>query len=170
MCKYQQLFRQAAAKCAYARNLRDYNELPPLKRLFTRKPKDPVPGREKVELLDEFTREAIRELFPGSLRGRGVSGRSITANIHWDDSLSFPDPDNAIAVIVRCLYNDGSCFFEENKRIFRGEVSELGIRYPYSECGVTGLPTDIPEEFRPTVVAFRKVVNKMKELTESVYC
>ena len=163
---YKELYRKAILKSAFERKLNEYISKPLLRRLLSRKPKDPVPGQSMEDTLYVFIMAARLELAPNGVRYREDEHESmcISMNICWTTDEKTND---GFAIVVNCRFNDGACFHEERKSIRRGSVSELGIKYPYSECGVTGLPApaDLPDWARPTEAAFRKAVDLMRELT-----
>lgn len=117
------------AKVQYNEAVAEFQRLPFLKKLFTKLPADSSP-KGVYTLFDEFIAELKKKYGVGQCIV-GSNGSSVVLCAKPGDDGSF---------VIRVTVYDGSCYHEETK-LFRpdGSTETLPIRYPFSECGVSGL-------------------------------
>lgn len=117
------------AKCAYNQAMAEFQHLPFLKKLFTKLPVDPSP-KGVYTLFDEFVQQ---------LKAKYGVGRCIVGS-NGSSVVLCAKPGDDGSFVIRVTVYDGSCYHEETK-LFRpdGSTETLPIRYPFSECGVSGL-------------------------------
>ena len=150
------------AKCAYNQALAEFQRLPFLKKLFTKLPADPSP-KGVYTLFDEFIVELKKKYGVGQCIV-GSNGSSVVLCAKPGDDGSF---------VIRVTVYDGSCYHEESK-LFRpdGSTETLPIRYPFSECGVSGLgkiPADVlSEEQRDLLHKYRNACDDVALLVHSL--
>ena len=124
-----------------------------------RKPKDPAPGNSLGEILALVYFRLNSE---NNLRNRINHGYdSVYARIKWNDETKLP--------VVMCTICLDGCFYEERKAFNQdGSKNEWGIAYPFSECGVTGLPQRIPDWAISTVKSYRKALSDVETLLRNI--
>ena len=150
------------AKCAYNQAMAKFQRLPFLKKLFTKLPVDPS-TKGAYTLFDEFIVELKKKYGVGQCIV-GANGSSVVLCAKPGDDGSF---------VIRVTVYDGSCYHEESK-LFRpdGSTETLPIRYPFSECGVSGLgkiPADVlSEEQRDLLHKYRNACDDVALLVHSL--
>lgn len=150
------------AKCKYNKATVEFLNLPFLKKLFTKRPADPSP-KGAYTLFDEFIVELKKKYGVGQCIV-GSNGSSVVLCAKPSDDGSF---------VIRITVYDGSCYHEESK-LFRpdGSTETLPIRYPFSECGVSGLgkiPADVlSEEQRDLLHKYRNACDDVALLVHSL--
>ena len=166
MGNYKDTFRKAILLRNYNRNLRKWSELPFLKRLFTRKPRAPFKGdaiaTNEAAAAKAFHEEASRALL-NNYEETTPYGEIFATSVYYNAE---PGHDNLMPVLIG-RYFDGSCWFVERTLIRHdGSVKQWGVDYPYSECGVTGLPQEdaLPEKFRQPLRDFRRALDELRDM------
>ena len=161
-------FLLAVAKVQYDRALTRRDNLPFLKRIFTRKPKNPAPGGETARDLAKAYTRAANDLFFGNANGgsaKGDNGTYVTAEVGWQAVGS----DDPFYPVVCFLYYDGSCFFRRRIGINPdGGTTVWGLDIPYDDCGVNQLPQPfyMDEQCRPLLEKFRNAIQGMQEIVQ----
>lgn len=150
------------AKSAYNQAMAEFQHLPFLKKLFSRMPADPSP-KGVYTLFDEFV-EKLKAKYGVGRCLVGANGSSVVLCAKPGDDGSF---------VIRITVYDGSCYHEESK-LFRpdGSTETLPIRYPFSECGVSGLgkiPTDVlSEEQQDLLYKYKNACDDVALLVRSI--
>lgn len=143
---YKELYQIGIRKAGYEKARHQYLQKSFLKRLFSKEPVDPSPGHSSISLLNRFTEEARKSLL-GTHSGDydHTDGTAISAIIQY-----YETEQGLMLPLLYLKYNDGSCFHAKDSRIsVDGSVFENGIRYPESECGVTGLRREeLPDRYK----------------------
>ncbi len=71
--------------------------------------------------------------------------------------------------VLKITFFDGQVAYQERKIFHRdGTVEELGVAYPVSEFGITGLPEPVDNDIRLYVEAFRREVEEIREVITSI--
>lgn len=149
------------AKKDYLNAKAEFEKKPWLTRIWLtitgRKPKDPTPGKSIDELATAFTAEYNRN------KGFGpkmeFDDGYVSTEVKYNQDTFLP-----VLVITMYIYKFG-CFFMERKKFNEdGRYDEWGIAYPYSECGVSGLPNDIPASMSTMVKAYRCALNDLSSV------
>ena len=84
----------------------------------------------------------------------------ISSRMRYDADTYMP--------VLSITFNDGNCFFQMRKRFDeKANYEELGISYPYSESGVTGVPKDMTEELKPFYDMFRTNLLLIRSVIET---
>ena len=160
---YQALFRRAIKKRNYERAVQVRSIEGALWRLLHRKPVDPVPGKTSADLMDIFT-VAIRGQLLGNHAYISADGQTeyIKVAVKYDSD----PPLCTMMPIVSCTWLDGACWHQSRIQVFPGGgTEELGIAYPFSESGVTGIDRrDLPEIYKSAYDAFKDCLEAVRRM------
>ena len=161
---YKDSLIMAVRKLDYQKAMAHHDRKPLIGRIadvvLFRMPKDPCKKMTPEGFALQFTNIYNQEKGLGK-RVDTREGDSIRMSVGYNAATMLP-------VVTVTLYQNG-CYFQERKAFQRnGSVEEWGCAYPLSECGLTGLPDNIPEFAKETVKKYRRIMQEMKDLVLSL--
>jgi len=150
------------AKCAYNQAMAEFQRLPFIKKLFKKIPQNPS-TKGADALFDEFV-EKLKAKYGVGRCLVGANGTSVILCAKWMDDGCF---------VIRVTVYDGACYHEDARQFHPdGSVENLPIRYPLSECGVSGLskiPADVlSEEQQDLLYKYRNACDDVALLVRSI--
>ena len=151
----------------YEYALRRWENLPFLKRILTRKPRDPHEGATAKELVKEFLNAANSALLGNycGIFAKGDNGTYISAEVHYqsiDEGVG-----NYMYPVVYFLYFDGLCYFRQRIAIREdGSTLRWTLDAPFDDAGVNQLPeTDyVSEECRFVIPRFKDTISVLQAI------
>ena len=157
---YKQYLNNALSVLNWEREIRDYNELSWIKRVFTKKPINPHPKYSIKEWLEKMVESFKTQHSIGTRLDFG-QGMSVHIGFNWQ-------ADNYLPVLTITEY-DGSCAYQ-SRRAFNsdGSFEEWGIEYPLSEMGVIGLYSERNRHLSEIPSPFINAEKRFTELTNEI--
>lgn len=128
-------------KFAYEKAINSYNELPALRRLLSRRPKDPAPGVSSDSLAVAYVR-AFNEVhrFNGVPFGvRQVVGDHLDREDTVHITLRYQVEDR-LPVLTATYYEDGTAYVESRKFLPGGATETKKPHGPIAEIALMGIP------------------------------
>lgn len=138
---WRQLLALCLQKFAYEKAINSYSELPALRRLFTRKPKDPVPGVSSDSLAVAYVR-AFKETH--QFNGRSFGVRHVVGDhLDREDTVHITlryQVEDRLPVLTATYYEDGTAYVESLKFLPGGATETKEPHGPIAEIALMGIP------------------------------
>ena len=155
-------YNAAMDKQDYLKKKEDYDSKAWYKKILAlvsgNKPKDPNSGAELKDLLNNYVEAFNKEHGIGHRIDYG-DGETFHSRMSYSS-----DDDNYGQPVLSATYNDGNMVTQSRKSFNdSGDETEWGVKYPYSEFGVTG--DEAPSGSNPNVDnQYRKFNNNREEI------
>ena len=124
--KFKAALEMVVRKYIFERDVLHWFNLPLLRRIFTRKPVDPFPGKSIHFLAQEMCK---------SFGERFSKDGCCCLYMDWQRKVYLP------VLIFKGWYH-GCCFMSRKAFDFDGTYLEWGCYAPYDECGLSALPSE----------------------------
>lgn len=138
---WRQLLALCLQKFTYEKAINSYNELPSLRRLFTRRPKDPALGVSSDALGVAYVR-AFKEAH--RFNGEPFGVRQVVGDhLYREDTVHIIlryQVEDRLPVLTATYYEDGTAYVESRKFLPGGATEVNPVHGPIAEIALMGIP------------------------------
>lgn len=138
---WRQLLALCLQKFAYEKAINSYNELPGLRRLVARRPKDPALGVSSDSLAVAYVR-AFKEVH--RFNGEPFGVRQVVGDhLYREDTVHITlryQVEDRLPVLTATYYEDGTAYVESRKFLPGGATEVNPAHGPIAEIALMGIP------------------------------